>query len=792
MNQRAASESPYYNSAKIYLKGMAVLLQGLFEAVDNALFQMAEKAESNSLQSHYFDGMRQVRKNRSAVENTLLKSLRASVIRFQKGIESETPESAPLTEESLSLVDEADLERNLAISEMVAKGQNRLSRQLFALSQRLGESTGKTPPDDETNPMGPAVICAGLQEAGERFEVELPVLLVIYKLFDRVVLEKLDGLYGQINQCLINDGMMPTLQHRAVTSAGQRGAASAPAPSLSGEDGSTTDGVTGSAEQPPDGDPGGYSDGPMTDDQGEAANAEILQSILSLLSARHRPAADAQPTTQAPHPHNPDPGRPVTNAASQTQHLLNALSLLQNAAPIDHASGEGVKHQVMSEMGKLDDSATASSDEETTIDLVAMLFEFILNDKNLPQPMQVMLARLQIPYIKVALIDRQLFGSHRHPARRLLDTLADMALGWSAETDRGNRLHNHMESVVNRIIQDFDDDLSLFDELRQELNDYVSRFRKRAHVAEKRTTEAAEGKQRLHQARRMASDIISEHLDGQELPSIVTEILSKPWANVLVLTCLRQGKESEAFTDAVAFVHQLIWSIEPKTEASEVARLQAELPSLTARLRAGLDLVGYHRDDIQRVFTQLKTLYRSMLDSQYRNQLKVPSSTPPSTMSLPAAVAPVQLPISGAADLTAGVFDDLDNEPEPVAQEQLEQVLREQIESLSVGTWFQFTGEQGVTQRAKLSWKSPITGKYLFVDHKGIKIADIPVEELALALANGEVVALEAVPLFDRALTAIAERLQNSAEESGQAIDRATDQATDQANDPANTENRVP
>ncbi|MEM1090234.1 MAG: DUF1631 domain-containing protein [Pseudomonadota bacterium] len=753
MNRSSRQDTPYHQCARIFLRGMASLLQGMFESVDNALFEMAEKADSNALQTHYFDGMRQVRKTRSSVENEILKSLRASLISYQKDGGNSSTSSAPeISEDSLSLVEEAELEESLAISEMVAKGENRLSRPLFAIGQRLGEALNRTPPDDETNPLGPASICNALRQSGPLFEVELPVLLVIYKLFDRKVLEQLDGLYQQVNDRFVQDGVMPQLQ-RSLPSAGR----GTPPPMPGGQ-------AAGAADAPPADNPDvaspeepGYAEAQV---MGEDADDErIMHSILSLLSARRQriPATDITGSAVG-----------SASAIAQTQQLLNALSVLQNTAPTEAAASADVKTLLLSEMDRLDGAGTqASSDDEDTIDLVAMLFDFILSDENLPQPMQVLLSRLQIPYIKVALIDRQLFASRGHPARRLLDTLADLALGWTAEADRGNRLYDFMTGVVDRVINDFDDDLDLFDELRQELNTYVAKRQKRAQVAEKRTTEATEGKQRLQQARRTAARVIEEHLADQELPRIVEEILNKPWANVMVLTCLRHGEDSSQFAEAVGFVEQMVWSVAPKSDAAEVAKLQKVLPGLSAQLRAGLEMVAYHEDDVKDVFKNLKKLYQSMLDKQFREKVELAADEPPpSTMSLPAAVAPVQLPISGAAELSDGVFDDLDNEPEPVPLEQLEAALRSQVESLEPGTWFQFSTEDGGVQRAKLSWKSPITGNYLFVDQKGIKLADKPVAELAQELASGEAIALETVPLFDRALEAIAERLQETPAET--------------------------
>ena len=70
--------------------------------------------------------------------------------------------------------------------------------------------------------------------------------------------------------------------------------------------------------------------------------------------------------------------------------------------------------------------------------------------------------------------------------------------------------------------------------------------------------------------------------------------------------------------------------------------------------------------------------------------------------------------------------------------------------------------EQGAKERAKLSWISPISSKYLFVNRKGLKVADRTLVQLASDLAEGRVTVLEEVPLFDRALDAIVERLKST------------------------------
>ena len=71
--------------------------------------------------------------------------------------------------------------------------------------------------------------------------------------------------------------------------------------------------------------------------------------------------------------------------------------------------------------------------DAVTVDVVAMLFDLLLNDRELPDALRAQIGRLQIPVLKVAMMDKAFFADRQHPARRLLDTIAGSATGWRDE-----------------------------------------------------------------------------------------------------------------------------------------------------------------------------------------------------------------------------------------------------------------------------------------------------------------------------------------------------------------------
>src|SRR5690606_33312466 len=160
----------------IALKRVNGLVSTLFENVDDALFHLAERAESNAIQVQFFDGMREVRKKRQLVERVFQEQLAQIFSDFAEGkLKPVRPEVANASSAGLSLVDDQELEDSLAVSSMVSKAENRLSRTLYTVNQRLGVIVGGIAVEDASNPIGPAPLCQAFRTAVREFELNVQV-----------------------------------------------------------------------------------------------------------------------------------------------------------------------------------------------------------------------------------------------------------------------------------------------------------------------------------------------------------------------------------------------------------------------------------------------------------------------------------------------------------------------------------------------------------------------------------------------------------------------------------------
>jgi hypothetical protein len=707
-----------------------------FEHVDDALFDLAEKAENNAAQMHYFDGMREVRKRRPTVERQFLSAVSRSIgeLAHPTPPQISVPGIPSPGSVELSLVADNELEESLAITSMISKNDSRLARDLFSVNQRLSVICGGHKIDDASNPVAPAILAQSFRQALQELGADMRVKLIIYKLFDRYVLSLLEELYQEINTELVRAGVLPQLRHSVVRTGSKTSASggATPGSSLSDEN---------------------------AEDQGDIPS-DLLQTLHALFSARRSPGM----------PGSGEVGMPSgasTGPLPSANELLGALSVLQSqiasAGPLPQARPEEaaalsqeviqLKSQLLSQIGALrgERPSHVANIDEDTIDLVGMLFEFILEDRNLPAQMQVLLARLQIPYLKAAILDRKLFAHRQHPARRLLDSLAEQAKGWSEESDRDRRLHDKVKMIVEQLLHEFDDDMGIFERLLIDLQQFQDLNKRRSEIAEQRVAESTRGREKLEQARRRAASEILDRIGNRKLPPLMHGVLARAWANHLVLTLLRQGEDSAEFRSGLHFIDDFIASVQPAGDAESRQLLRQMLPGIERSLRLGLANVAFQEQDTERLLAQLQDYYRQQLGE---TSADVPANAAveeedSAMLAIPDNIQPIIDQNAEAAE-----DDGIDIVDVPPDSPQWHQV-----QALQPGTWLEFSTEDEAMNRAKLSWISPMSGRYLFVNRRGLKVADYSPQELAVLLIEGHARVLATNALFDRAMSAIVGRL---------------------------------
>lgn len=739
---------------KLVMNRLAEHLTGVFAQVDDTLFECAEKAENNQVQTLFFDNMREIRRQRPQIERSYHQQIAQNFSDFLEGKLKPPPSTGELDAEHMALVQNEDYEESLQVTNMVSRVKARCAQSLFALEQRLALLNNGQKLGEDINPFGPQMIAQAFRDALTPCPFPLRIKVILYTLFDTHVMQSLDSIYTALNQRLIDAGVLPNLKYTAQRNNPLLRPKTSTAASTEQAPESTTTShssvSTGSAPTP--GQPykpvaTDLSGPPPSDPQ------ELLGSLATLLGEHRQRDIDA-PLLGGTRSIASFTPREATSTYSASA-LLDALNRMQQQSANDLSQRlsrpqqvEGLKADLQQQLeahSELPGQQKVSDQEADVIDLVGMLFDFILDDDNLPDSCKTTLSHLHTPYLKVALQDKALFTQHHHPARRLLNAMAQAGVLYGGEGDERGLLAK-MQWVVERVIHDFFGDLQLFNNLLEEFNEFVATLRHKVELRERRAVEAAKGRDKLLGARQHAVEVIGNSLSNRQPPTIIRNFLELTWADVLVFVLLRNGEQSPEWQRACEAAEQLAWSGTLLDDAGR-ERLQKLRVPLLEDLRKGLELLGgYHEDGIRR-------LLQDLVACQHAVQAKQPHVAAQLKPSLPESPLGAMLGEDAALATLA---------PRASTLSPRAQALAKELGHIEFGTWFEFVNGDQV-RTLKLSWFSPTTRNYMFVDQSGQRVAIKPLTQLATEMEQGlaRIVTPErGAPLVDRALTAIYRVLQ--------------------------------
>ncbi|WP_295468246.1 DUF1631 domain-containing protein [uncultured Pseudomonas sp.] len=682
-------------------------LQQLFDNADDALFEMADRAGSNQEQSLYFEAMRDLRLRRKSIERSFLQQYFERFAALNNLV-SGKPEMRldSVSYEDLSLVQNDALEESVAVDTMVAKALSNNAMAISHLTIRFNTQLSSKL-DDATHPLGPRRLCEAFVEACRDLDTDIKVKLIIYKLFERFVLNGLGQLYAESNRQLVEAGVLPQL--KAVP------------------------------QQVPGRSAKGYSGRTPAHVNSEEDGQELFGTLQGLLAQLRVPAS--APIAGASSGSGEGLAAGVDQAIT-SYDLMRLLSHLQQQVPSQSLDGYDLRAQLDMALGRISERSgrkrVVGQVDEDVINLVGMLFEFILDDLTLPDSLKALIARLQIPMLKVAVLDKTFFSRGSHPARRLLNEIAAASLGWGEQSDlQRDGLYQKIEQIVQRLLTDFVDDPEIFAELLADFMAYVSDEQRRSELLEQRTRDAEEGRARAEIARLQVEHVLSQRLQEHQLPAAVQRVLREAWSQVLLLTCLKQGYESSEWRAALQTMDDLIWSIQPHHDVASRQRLLEMVPGLLKALREGLASAAFDPFSTSEFFTELESLHVQTFQ-QTRTDLAEGASV--EAPAIPAAGSVVDAPfeLPGAAERIAGLTDE----------------SLDWVDSLSVGAWLEIQDEDQKL-RCKLAAVIRPMGRLVFVNRTGMKVLDRTRDELALDYQEGRVRLLDDALLFDRAMTSV-------------------------------------
>ena len=708
---------------------------------EQQLFKSAERARSNEKQSEQFANLHALRKSRSDLLPMFLAGLEAEIASIRDLRQKPANAHERIEYQTLTLVEDAEMDQDIVLREIARRHDARTHTPLYLMGQRFGVLAGSPAFDPAQLPIGPQALCRILRAAvGAAFEIDLDSQLVLYKSFDQKVMAEYTGWIEVLNDLLARQGVLPGLvyapqltrmdrpaERRNITMAHAHSAASQPMTDWYGQSSPSawaaigaSNGAAGATRQVPDGaaapaDGRGGAQVAMSAD--DASSFATLQQLLS----GRRASSMGGSAGQAPaHPSPTQPGGGGPAIPLPTQDVLSGLRLLQ-AQPIP-AVTPGKPRRTMLDVQdtllaqvreKHGPGATLVQQDADTFELLGLLYNEIEREVQRDAPAVDLLVRLQVPVAQAALHDREFFLRPQHPARELLNSVAESGATWLGEGDSDAQLVQKLHHAVDRVVADYHGNDEVFESANNDVQAHFRAMARKAEVAERRHVEAARGKDRLEMAKSRAAATIEGALQGHAPQKFVQALLNQAWADVLTLSQLRNGEDSEEWREQVEITRRIVASTSEPAEGAEAA---ATDPELTSKVEAALVQVGYHGDEASAIARRLssadgedETTSRTELTARLRARARLGEQT----------------------EVKKKVH---------VPRTPKEQECHDYLRTLPFGTWFEFAiNQQGDMTRQRLSWYSPVTDNALFVNQRGQRIGEQSLDSLARLMARDQV-----------------------------------------------------
>lgn len=698
-----------------FLDQLPGLLDSFFSKADEFLFDWAEKTNDGLESAAYFEHLRALRLEKDSVRRSVLSNMKQRVEQQLNGqFDDNSPESASQGNE-LSLMGDETLERSLAIDSFSNRVLEQSADDWLAFRERIGVLIGKKELRDDNTPFNAKALGSVMFDELSKIECPLKTVLMLFRLFDKQAGPKLVQYYQASNRWLVEEGILPNLKlihGRSDSSDSQSHSLEQLSQLLAQRNAEPS--VGGPAMGGFSGQPGG-GQGMMSGGGGGAAGAG---------------------------------GSGIQLDASALDVLLGSLSQFQTqAAPATRDVAE-LKRWTHAQASAITSQA-AGFEDSGTISLVAMLFEYILDDEKLSAHMKQLMARMQIPIIKVALLDKHFFTDTHHSARLLLNRMARAASGWEPDAEiNDDALLEGMEAIVVRLNQEFETDLTLFDDALAEFSALYEQYQN-DHDAQLESLKAEEdSRYEEHQKQDRARLFMDTLLADETPPMVVRTLLEKHWYRVMK-AIFRQHGEGKSWKNSARIARELLWSVQANVQVTQAERFRKVAPAMLNGLRDGLKAIGVSEADRSSWIEAIQDLHQierqPLNEDVWESQAKLEAFEEKSAKAEAIVEAPAPLPVD-----------------EPVVQHKPADLTyyMDRVDELQEGTWFEIEVKEGRMERGCLSHVVGARSKFVFTNYKGDRIAERSAIGLAMALRNDSIRPLDDAPLFDRVIDSIVQDIK--------------------------------
>ena len=720
------------------------LLQRVSDMLNNAdevLFELSENAESGELQSKYLDLMQILRAERSNLDKSFF-------ISINEHIKSDKSSS---DNDELALMDQEEMDEMVAISSMYSNAMNAFGQEVNNLEARF-EYLQMTMGDDiDTHSIDPRNICEAFQAAVKQIDMTLEYKLLLYKLFDMEVSSKLGDMYKSLNQLFIDAGVMPEVVYSAKNLEEGEGSGSGTGDAAPEDKGFTTRTAT-------------YYDPQENKSTNHVPRSqeEVGYFISQFMNGFTTAKGEGIPESFTIMPTDKD-----NNNCFTRKDILGTLSKLQEEVvnkkgDIEVIDSEQIKRSIVADMGNTNGGVVTQKVnilDQRSIDFVGMMFEEIMVDNSISKVITNLIMRLQIPVVKAAMLDQEMFSYEDHPARTTLDLISDAGKG---VTEEENNVYVELEIIVDNILKEYDVDIESFERAVDALETLIAHEHELAEENERAEQRAII---KAH-AREVVLTELRYLSANKKLPADVQPLVLKNWSTLMLNRYIKHGKDSNQWLQSVLLLKLLLKCLQPVQSKAQWEMLKAHHEPLVEAVNDELYETQQNKFEVDTQVTALQETFLKMIDEFGYKMVQEEEQDSSDNVIDAADQFADAIPFVEEEDTIAAneILDEHEQDDEAARIEEQARIARDKIALLPSdahpGVWFEiFNGEDSPVRRLKLSVVLTEVAKLVFVDCRGVKVIEKDAGDFAAELENEKSRIIADHSTFEHALGTVIHKL---------------------------------
>ena len=718
-----AKKSEFSSSSRI------LLLQGLVPIATNLVSSQVEAFASRLTQALFVVSDQTVRPEEAAGSFLAYQLLKRNQTSFYKILTSQI--NALLTKEvsvvntrkkkveleaqDISLVSFEEMENKVLTNNLSNALEVNNADQLVALNIRIGHVLRRTPISVSQNPFRPELFVIAVMQAWLEFESSKETQHLVLRLLQPDLFLQLNSIYQGLNDALVERGILVDID------------------SAKREDKKRFHRTRLNDLQAQD----PYLENKLRNifstakEDGKKARETAINSTFAADQERdiaqgRTNLGDTQTWSDAPVQNNYS-----TRSETVTidRDFFNYLTGLQRTNVASEIQQDGMHLRQISQHASVGELTHI---DQNTIELLARIFDYVFNDPSIPLEIKNLIGQLQIPTLKVALMDKDFFFKDNHPARVLIDTLAKSSVFFNTDASAEDPLFQMIEEIVEKVQQDFDEQIDLFSDVVADLEAFLKEEEQSAEQSIVEPVALALKQEKMRLAREFAENDVAIRVETGEVAGFLEEFLLDQWIRILTIAHNVKEEKPNALENALRTMDDLIWSLKPKNSSEERKELVSKLPAMLTLLNAWLNAIKWDEPDRVLFFSKLAerhaAIARAPLELSPRRQLEI------------------------AVNIAQRASEKRLNRHVQDQHEHIDDDCVQMVEGLERGVWVDFTTSSGVTTRFKLAWVSPKRTRYIFTNRHGHDSFSISSEELVAQFRSGGAVQILAGSVVDRAL----------------------------------------